>query len=185
MIIEGLLTTQDADGRPHVAPLGPVVDEQLEQWTLRPFKTSHTFRNLRNASKCCFHVTDDVEVIVALVLKHPIALEFTQRNGVWIIDSCCQWFELEIQAWDLSSDRTEASATVVDSGVLRPFWGWNRAKHALLEAAILMTRTHLLSRELIEQQLASFESPIKKTAGQSELRAWEMLTQHWQALQRE
>ena len=64
MIIEGLLTTTAADGAPHVAPMGPLVDVELKNWTLRPFSSSTTFRNLQSNPHCVFHVIDDVVPLV-------------------------------------------------------------------------------------------------------------------------
>jgi len=185
LIIEGLITTVDEQGCPHVSPLGPVVDEHLNKWTLRPFKSSNTFQNLRNYSHCCFHVTDDVLTVVSLVLKKRPQIQLSPKNGVWIIESACQWFHLKVKDWDLSNPRTEATADVVDSEVLRPFWGWNRAKHAILEAAILMTRTHLLTHEYIEEQFAQFQIAVEKTAGENEHVAWNMILEHWASIQQQ
>ena len=39
-------------------------------------------------------------------------------------------------------------ADVVDSGRLRDFFGFNRAKHAVIEAAILATRIDFLEPQL-------------------------------------
>ena len=179
MIIEGLITTEDADGRPHVSPLGPVVDSACESWTLRPFKSSNSFKNLRRNPACCFHVTDDVLAVTKLVLKLPHELPISKIDGVWRIDSACHWYHLCVREWNLESDRTEARATVEDTGCIRPFWGWNRAKHCVLEAAILMTRTHILEKEFIDEELRRLESPVEKTAGPDEYEAWQLIQSHW------
>ena len=47
MILEGLVTTTNPDGTPHLAPMGPRVDgPHFNRFLLRPFPTSHTYRNL-------------------------------------------------------------------------------------------------------------------------------------------
>ena len=63
MILEGLVTTTDADGTPHLAPMGPTRGRRLRSLLLRPFPTSNTYRNLVRHGEGVFHVTDDVLLI--------------------------------------------------------------------------------------------------------------------------
>ncbi len=173
MIIEGLLTTRTATGLPHVAPMGPMVDEQLVDWTLRPFASSTTYQLLREHPQAVFHVVDDVLPIVQAALGMPIDLQFEQHaSGNWIIANSCHWYQLEVTQWDLTSARTVALARVTDQGVRRPFWGWNRAKHAVLEATILATRLHLVDRHAIADDLLRLQQAVEKTAGARERSAW-------------
>ena len=60
-------------------------------------------------------------------------------------------------------------------GRLNDFLGFNRAKHAVLEAAILATRVHLLKREHIMQEYERLQIPVEKTAGAAELEAFALL----------
>ncbi len=114
--------------------MGPVVNEALTEWTLRPFVTSTTFELLRRRPRAVFHVVDDVLPVVRAALGYPCELEFEAiEGGGWILADCCHWFELEVTEWDLATQRSEARARVIGRGVKRPFWGWNRAKHAVLE----------------------------------------------------
>ncbi len=176
MIIEGLLTTSNADGSPHIAPMGPVVDESLSQWQLRPFQSSETFANLQLEGICVFHVVDDVLPLVQTALSLPTDLQCSKSElGGWVIDSACHWYCLETVAWDLSQARSQASMRLVGSRVLRPFWGWNRAKHACIEATILATRIHLTSRAHVLSELERLESAVQKTGGSQELAAWKCI----------
>ena len=92
-----------------------------------------------------------------------------------VLSSACRWYEFEVESIDESSERIEIRARVLHVGRLRDFFGFNRAKHAVLEAAILATRLHLLPREEVDRQFAALRSPIEKTAGPNELAAFEML----------
>jgi hypothetical protein len=56
-----------------------------------------------------------------------------------------------------------------------PFLGMNRARAAVLEAAILVTRLGRLPREKIESEIAYLKIAIDKTAGDAELEAWEIV----------
>ena len=180
MIVEGLLSTQRDDGAAHVAPMGPVVSEDFTRWTLRPFQTSTTFKLLRSNPVGIFHIVDDVLPVVQAALGQPLSLEFLPHAaGGQILTSACRWFRLEITDWDLSSIRSEAHATVHSSGHLRDFWGWNRAKHAVLEATILATRVHLLEQGEVEASLAKLEVAVTKTAGKRELDAWKLLQNYF------
>ena len=200
MIIEGLLTTTGDDGGPHVAPMGPVVDEHLQAWTLRPFVSSTTFRLLRAFPHCVFHVVDDVLPVVEAALGMPSSLSFASHRSppaptsaptptdeaggevqVWTIPSACHWYHLQVTEWDVSGQRSQATARVVQQHVQRPFWGWNRAKHVVLEATILATRVHLLERQAIDDDLARMAVVIEKTAGPREWQAWHMLGEYFAA----
>jgi len=55
----------------------------------------------------------------------------------------------------------------------RPFLGMNRARAAVLEAAILATRLHMLPRAKIDSEIAYLKIAIDKTAGAGERAAWE------------
>jgi hypothetical protein len=57
----------------------------------------------------------------------------------------------------------------------RAFLGMNRARAAVLEAAILATRLDMLPREKIESELAYLQIAIDKTAGEAEREAWDMV----------
>ncbi len=176
MIIEGLLTTINEGGQAHVAPMGPVVNPELTEWTLRPFATSTTFRLLRQRPSAVFHVIDDVLPVVQAALGMVPDLDFEKHHsGCWIIADCCHWFRLEVVDWDLSAQRSVAKAVVIESGVKRPFWGWNRAKHAVLEATILATRLHLADRFAIADDLATLRKAVEKTAGEREWTAWNLV----------
>lgn len=190
MIIEGLLTTTSFDGTPHVAPMGPIVDDRLRQWTLRPFASSTTFRYLQAHPDCIFHVIDDVLPVVEAALGMPTSLTFeplksgNANNDLtvgWTIPSACHWYHLRVANWDTSQDRSVAQARLLNQRVLRPFWGWNRAKHAVLEATILASRIHLYQPGTIDDDLKRFDVTIGKTAGERELQAWQLLQDFFQA----
>jgi uncharacterized protein len=178
MIIEGLVTSTSVDGTPHVAPMGPLVDRELRNWLLRPFQTTTTFANLRREGTAVFHVIDDVLPVVQAALNFPIDLEFSQSDhGGWIINSACHWYCLSMLEWNIEQPRAEVRAEVVAAAVLRPFWGWNRAKHAVLEATILATRLHLRNPDQIAAELSDLLKCVEKTGGRRERIAWDLVTE--------
>jgi uncharacterized protein len=58
---------------------------------------------------------------------------------------------------------------------IRDFYGFNRAKHAVLEAAILATRVHLLAADEIRREFERLRVPVEKTAGPREREAFAFL----------
>src|SRR5262245_8547097 len=60
MIVEGLISTRNSDGSPHLAPMGPHVEGiEFDRFVLRPFPTSQTYQNLLIHPEGVLHVTDD------------------------------------------------------------------------------------------------------------------------------
>src|SRR6476620_6879477 len=62
ILLEGIVTTLNEDGTPHIAPMGPIVDAGFTRLLLRPFRTSVTYQNLKRTREGVLHVSDDVEL---------------------------------------------------------------------------------------------------------------------------
>jgi uncharacterized protein len=60
-------------------------------------------------------------------------------------------------------------------GVNREFLGFNRARHAVLEAAILATRTRFLPPDEILGEYGRLAVIVEKTAGPNEHAAFDLL----------
>lgn len=181
MILEGIVTTQNADGTTNVAPMGPIVDEGITRLTLRPFRTSTTYANLKRTGCGVLHVTDDVLLLaqgaIGRIAEAPAMFAATQVDGMVLADAC-RWYEFRVTSLDDATERTVIEAAVVHTGRLRDFFGFNRAKHAVLEAAILATRLHLLPIDDVRRQLAELRIPMEKTAGPREREAFELIERY-------
>jgi hypothetical protein len=187
MILEGLLTTLNADGSCNLAPMGPVVTPDLSEFRFRPFQTSRTFENLQRTGQGVFHIVDDVLLIAQAALGHdgtlPPCFPAEKVEGR-VLSTACRWVEFEVTEIDASQLRSEVSVRVVHVGRLRDCFGYNRAQHAVLEATILATRLHLLSTEEIDRRWPDFASAVEKTGGPRELAAFEYVTRYvadWRA----
>jgi len=181
ILLEGIVTTLDADGTPHIAPMGPIVDDGFHQLLLRPFRTSHTYANLKRAGVGVFHITDDVELLaraaVGRLEQPPRILPCEAVEGVILADAC-RWYAFRVDSLDDSSERTQIIATITDSGHLRDFLGFNRAKHAVLEAAIIATRIGLLEPDFIRREFERLAVLVEKTGSHHEHRAFDFLRNH-------
>jgi hypothetical protein len=161
--------------------MGPIVDEAMTQLLLRPFTSSTTYQNLKRTGEGVFHVTDDVELLAQAAVGQPAMapnyISAAKVRGV-ILETACRWYAVRVESLDDTQERTTIMAQVVDHGRLRDFFGFNRAKHAVLEAAILATRVHLLGQDAILTEFERLRSPVDKTGGAPEKRAFEFLVDY-------
>jgi hypothetical protein len=95
-----------------------------------------------------------------------------------VLEAACSWRELEVVRVDATPPRSRIDTRVVHRGRRREFLGFNRARHAVLEAAILATRTHLIPAGEIATELARLQVIVDKTAGPREREAMALLTEH-------
>lgn len=184
MIIEGLTTTRNADGSAHVAPLGPIVTGDFERLTFRPFPTSITYGNLKRTRCGVFHIVDDVLLLAqtALGLEHPPPAVHPARQvaGDRLVD-CCRWYEFVVEAIDESGERPRFESRVVEAGRVRDSLGFNRARHAVIEASILASRIRLTGAGPVLVELERLRSPVEKTGGPREQEAFRLIEQYVRA----
>jgi uncharacterized protein len=177
MIIESILTTLDRDGHPNFAPMG--VEWGEETIVIKPFVDTTTFRNLQAAGFAVVNLTDDVLLFAQGVTGDP-AFPHAPADVVRgaVIDAACSWREVEVVSIDATPPRSRIVTRVVHHGFRREFLGFNRARHAVLEAAILATRTHLLPADQIRADLERLQVIVDKTAGPRETEAMALVTAH-------
>ena len=178
MILEAIVTTLNADQSVTVSPMGPLVDASMKEFTLRPYETSMTCQNLQRTRQGVLHVTDDVELLARAAINQldplPEMVAATAVEGS-ILVAACRWYAFEVVSLDDRNERVTMQCQVVESGRQRDFFGFNRAKHAVLEAAILATRVQFLPAALIRSQLEQLAVIVGKTAGAQEQRAFDLL----------
>jgi hypothetical protein len=178
VLLEGIVTTLNADDAPHVAPMGPIVDVVFTQLLLRPYRTSTTYQNLKRIGQGVLHVTDDVEMFaraaVGQLTQLPTMIAASAVEGRIIADAC-RWYAFRVDSIDDRQERTEIAATVVDQGRIRDFLGFNRAKHAVIEAAILATRVPFLGTSAVQSEFDRLLVIVEKTGGHQERSAFAFL----------
>ncbi|HEY2413406.1 MAG TPA: DUF447 domain-containing protein [Pirellulaceae bacterium] len=178
LILEGIVVSCDETGATNIAPMGPRVDRQLTRFVLRPFQTAQTYQNVKATGHCVFHVTDDVLLLArAAVGQLEIPPKLARIDGFDCprLADACRWFALRAESIDDAAERATIVCQVVQHGEVRPFFGFNRAKHAVLEAAILATRIGILAAEEIDREMERLAIPVQKTAGEQERQAFQLL----------
>jgi hypothetical protein len=174
MIVESIVTTVAADGRVNCAPMG--VEWGEEVIVLKPFLETATYRNVVATRAAVVNLIDDARVFARAAISNP---EYPTRpavtvQGVVLTDGC-SWRELTVRSIDSTPPRSRIEMSVVHRGVSREFIGFNRARHAVLEAAIHATRLHLLAPEFIDAEMARLQVIVDKTAGPDEQEAMALL----------
>lgn len=187
MILESIVTSIDTRGRVNIAPMGSTVDEdptgvmEGSMIHLRPFETSQTYNNLLSTGKAVVHVTDDADLFAKAATDAIDAQQVRKRieqigdTTWWRLVDCHRWFAVEVAETRGDGPRFEMDCRVVLMGEVRPFFGFNRAKFAVIEAAILATRTHLLTSEHIHSEMERLRPLIDKTGGAAEHGAFSYL----------
>src|SRR5262245_17604321 len=178
LVLEGLVTTLDVADALHVAPMGPHVQPDLRQFLLRPFPTSQTYQNLRAHPEGVLHVTDDVLLLARAAigqLSEPPPHRPASVVRGFVLTGACRALEFRATRIDDSEQRVRIECEVVLSERLRDFFGLNRAKHAVVEAAILATRLHLLPLDEIAAEYAKLAVLVEKTGGEQEREAFAVL----------
>jgi uncharacterized protein len=177
VIIETIVTSVGDDGAVNCAPMG--VEWGDETIVLKPFIETATYRNLIATRAAVVNLTDDVRVFANAAISNPEypTTAAIKVRGV-VLAGCCSWREVEVRAIDSTPPRSRIDTQIVHRGFQREFIGFNRARHAVLEAAIYATRLHLLERAFIEGEMARLQTIVDKTAGPHERAAMALLTEH-------
>ena len=176
-IRESIITTADRSGKVHIAPIGIIAEK--DGWVIAPFRPSVTLDNLAEVPFAVANYTDDVRIFAGCltgrkdwptvpVRRVPGAATARRRSRI----RCSKW-----SASPMTACGRAISAAWCSEETHAPFTGFNRAKAAVLELAILVSRLGMLPREKIEAEIAYLTIAIEKTAGADEKEAWGWLMQ--------
>ncbi|WP_422925307.1 DUF447 domain-containing protein [Singulisphaera sp. PoT] len=182
MILEGIVTTLNRQKALNIAPMGPIVEPDMRRFVFRPFRTSTTYANLKETGVGVLHVTDDVLLLARAAIGEPVSPATRPAEVVEgaILRDACRYFEFRVVESDLSNDRATFVAECVAEGRLRDFFGLNRAKFAVVEAAILATRVGILPSQQILDDFRRLVPLVEKTGGDAEREAFELLSRYVQ-----
>jgi hypothetical protein len=179
MIIESIVTTLDEEGRVNFAPMG--VEWGEETIAIKPYQETTTYRNLAATGVGVINLTDNVLIFAKSAIANPV---FATRPAValqgMVLEDVCSWREVEVVDANMEQPRALFTTRVVYRGFNREFLGFNRARHAVLEAAILATRTRFLPAAEILAEFERLQVIVDKTAGPQEHQAMSLLTEYVQ-----
>src|SRR5499427_2451174 len=171
MIRETIVTTQSPEGRIHIAPIGLIGEE--EGFVIAPFRPSQTLENLRVNPHAVANYTDDVLIFAGcLTGRRDWPTRAADRIPGAVLTGALAHAELSVERVTEHPERPRFHCRVVHEANHAPFRGFNRAQAAVVEAAILVSRLHLLPRNKIEHEMAYLQNAVSKTASPAEEEAW-------------
>jgi hypothetical protein len=176
MIRESIIATLSKAGDVHIAPMGVIWREGVP--ILAPFRPSRTLDNLRDRPFAVINHTDDVRVFAGcLTGRRDWPVRAAERIEGRVLVSALSHQEIAVEQFEDDELRPRFHCRVVHEATHAPFRGFNRAQAAVIEAAILVSRLHMLPFEKIEREMAYLEIAVGKTAGPQEKEAWAWLAQ--------
>jgi hypothetical protein len=176
-IVETVTTTINPDGTVNCAAMG--VEWGDEIIVIKPYRSTRTLRNLRATRAGVVNLTDDILLFTQAALgdPQPPTRPTATIDGAVLADAC-SWREVIVESVDASGPRARVTTRVVGRGAGREFLGFNRARHAVLEASIIASRARLLKAAEIRSELERLQVLVDKTAGPREREAMELVRQH-------
>lgn len=171
IIREMILITQNSDGAAHIAPLGLI--EEGDCWIAAPFKPSRTLDNLRAHPFLTASVPADVRVFAGcLTGRRDWPVQRAHVIDGHYLSGAVSHFELAAERVSEDELRPRFHCRVVHAAAHQPAPGFNRAQAAVVEAAILVSRLHMLPEDKVRSEIAYLTIAISKTAGPAEAEAW-------------
>jgi uncharacterized protein len=177
MIRETIVTTQAPDGSVHIAPIGLI--EETAGLVIAPFRPSQTLENLRRNPHAVANFTDDVLIFAGcLTGRRDWPTRPAGQIPGAVLTAALAHAELAVARVTEDPLRPRFHCRILHEATHAPFRGFNRAQAAVIEAAILVSRLHLLPWDKIEREIAYLAIAVEKTAGRREQQAWRWLMEH-------
>lgn len=173
MITETVVTTLSPAGRVHVAPMG--IREEQGRVLLAPFRPSTTLDNLLATRRAVVNLIDDVRVFAGCVTGRRDWPSVALGDGRARLAGALAHRELAVDEVEEDELRPRVWCRETRHVHHAPFAGFNRAQGAVLEAAILVSRLHMLAPEKIDDEVRYLTIAVEKTAGPREREAWSWL----------
>jgi hypothetical protein len=176
MIKETIVTTLNDEGVVHIAPMGIHILENGYQ--VMPFRPSTTLNNMLQQKTAVINYVDDVRIFAGCLTgrRHWKTQPATRIEGRYL-DKALAHTEIRLERIEDDETRPKLFCSAVHTFNHKPFTGFNRAQYSVLEAAILVSRLHMLPWDKIQTELDYLRIGLDKTAGPIELEAWGWLMQ--------
>jgi hypothetical protein len=160
--VETIITTVDAQGAVDVTPMG--VYWGTHTVLFKPSREAAIYSNLLQYPAAVIHLTDDAILMAqaAVATVDPPLVALASGRGYRLAD-CCSYYEVEVQDRDEGAEPAEVRCRVMRHEHVRDFIGFNRARNALVEAAILATRVRALGAPRVLAEFERFAEVVDAT----------------------
>ena len=158
MIQELIVSTQNAAGLVHLAPMG--IHLNGDDIIILPFRPSTTLNNLLETRTAVLNYCDDVRVFAGcLTGRRDFATHSAEKINGAVLNGALAHSELELVRIEDDNTRPKLFCKVLHTVNHAPFQGFNRAQYAV-------------PLEKIETEINYLRIGLEKTAGDKELEAW-------------
>lgn len=176
MIRETVVTTINAAGAVYIAPFGLIEEGELR--IIAPFRPSRSLDNLNEVPFAVVNYVDDVRIFAGcLTGRKEWPVTRLANFAVPRLAAALAHAELAVERVEDHPERPRFLCRVQKIEQHAPFLGLNRAKAAVVELSILVSRLDFLPREKIDREIEYLKISIDKTAGPEEQEAWGWLMQ--------
>jgi len=172
---ETIVTTKNLDGTIKISPLGIYIEGHILK--IRPFKPSVSFDNILRNKSGVINYIDDVRIFASCIVKKNIKFDSKQAKVIdcSVLKDAVSHTEFVIEKIEDDNTRPTIICKPVHEETHRMYYGFNRAKSAVIELCILASRLGIIEDKKILDEIKYLEISIDKTAGEREKEAWEWL----------
>jgi uncharacterized protein len=170
-ILESVVVTKAVEGGWHMVPFGLIQED--EDFVVAPFRPSPSIAHLQHHPYLSAAAPADIRVLAGCVTgrRDWSIVPCEHIDGMRLAEAYSH-AELEVVGFADDPVRPRFRCRILHVASHRAFLGYNRAQAAVLEAAILSTRLHMLPAEKIISEMEYLRTAISKTAGPTEQEAW-------------
>ena len=175
---ETLVTTKNSDESIKVSPLGVYIDDKILE--LKPFKPSKSLENILRNESGVINYVDDVRIFASCITSKKIQINFKKVSKIDCsrIEKAISHTEFIVKDIKDDNQRPTIICEPINEETHKMFYGFNRAKSAIIELCILASRLGIIEDSKIKREISYLKIAIEKTAGENELEAWNWLIEY-------
>tara|TARA_B110000259_G_scaffold132476_1_gene149456 strand:+ start:417 stop:980 length:564 start_codon:yes stop_codon:yes gene_type:complete len=172
---ETIVTTKNLDGTTKISPLGIYIENNVLK--IKPFKPSASLDNILRNKSGVINYIDDVRIFASCIVKKDIKSDLKKAKIIdcSVLKDAISHTEFVIEKVEGDDTRPTIICKSVHEETHKMYYGFNRAKSAVIELCILASRLGIIEDEKIIDEIKYLEISIDKTAGKREREAWEWL----------
>ena len=172
---ETIVTTKNIDNSIKSSPLGIYIDNKVLK--IKPFKPSTSLDNIIRNNSGVINYIDDVRLFASAITKKNIVIDYENAKKIDCsrIKNCISHTEFVVKKVENDQKRPTIICEPVHEEIHKMYYGFNRAKSAVIELCILASRLGIIDDKKIDDEIKYLKISIDKTASENEIEAWEWL----------
>ncbi len=177
MIFETIISTINKKGDVNFAPFG--IKRNKNFIFISPYIPSTTLTNLTQSKQAVINYIDDSSFFIGCIIgKKKFKKKKCKKIKGYFLKEALAHDEVLVESIKEDSVRPTFKCRIIEKGNHKRFEGFNRARCSLIEACILASRVNILETKQLLAELNSLTNSIKKTAGVSEQKSWNLIKKY-------